>query len=258
VTLASDLVHVVLDVLKGSEKHELVLDFNKVITGTAILVVKAGNLDGNRDEIADDFVDDVSNTVVALVALERGNEVQVGFRAVNEVHLNLKDRSPHVVDVSLDADLLAQVVHGGVNSDGNALDQEAIAEINIAEPVSSLFVGLDVIKGVSEELVDFLTLGTDVVTAGLNSGAVEVDNCVGLHGLLAFEEGLVPGDHDGTDLADVVLHLLDEDVDLGDDLHAVGDEWVDAFGAPLESLYTRLEGVHHEDDSLLEERLLDG
>ena len=258
VTLVSDLVHVVLDILEGSEKHELILDFNKVIASTAIFVVEAGNLDGNRDEIADDLVDDISNTVVALVALEGGDEVQIWVGAVNEVNLNLEDRGPHVVDVGLDADLLAQVVHGGVDSHGDTLNQKAIAEIDIAEPVSSLFVGLDVIKSVSEEFVDFLTLGTDVITAGLNRGAVEVDNCVGLLGLLAFEEGLVPGHHDGTDLADVVLHLLDEDVDLGDVLHANGDELVNAFGAPLEGFNTRLEGFHHEVDSLLEEGLLDG
>lgn len=106
-SLLSDFVHVILDVLEGSEENELILDFNKVITGTTILVIEAGNLDGDGDEVADHFVDDVSNAGLAVVALERGDEVQIGVRAVNEVNLNLEDRSPHVVDVSLNVNLLA-------------------------------------------------------------------------------------------------------------------------------------------------------
>jgi hypothetical protein len=257
-SLVGDLVHVVLDVLEGSEKDELILDFNEVIAGTTVLVIEAGNLDGDGDEVADNFVDDVSNAGLSVVALERGDEVQIGVGAVNEVDLNLEDRGPHVVDVGLDVDLLAKVLHGGVNGDGDSLNEEAVAEVNVAEPVGALLVGLNVIKSVSEELVDLLTLLADIVLAGLDGGGVEVDNCVRLHGLLTLEERLVPGGHDGADLADVLLHLLDEDVDLSDDLHAVGDEGVNSFGAPLKGLYTRLEGVHHEDDSVLEEGLLDG
>jgi hypothetical protein len=106
-SLVGDLVHVVLDVLEGSEKDELILDFNEVIAGTTVLVIEAGNLDGDGDEVADNFVDDVSNAGLSVVALERGDEVQIGVGAVNEVDLNLEDRGPHVVDVGLDVDLLA-------------------------------------------------------------------------------------------------------------------------------------------------------
>jgi hypothetical protein len=106
--------------------------------------------------------------------------------------------------------------------------------------------------------VDFLTLLADIVLARLDGSTVEVNNCVRLHGLLTLEERLVPGGHDDANLADVLLHLLNEDVDLSDDLHAVRNEGVNSLRAPLKSLYTRLEGVHHEDNSVLEERLLDG
>ena len=83
ISLSGDLIHVVLDILEGSEKDELILDFNEVISSTTILVIEAGNLNSDRDEVADDFVDDVSNAGRAVVALERGDEVQVGVRAVN-------------------------------------------------------------------------------------------------------------------------------------------------------------------------------
>lgn len=146
-SLASDLVHVVLDVLEASKQTELILDFNKVISSTTILVIKARNLDSNRDEVTDDFINNISNTVVLIVALEAGNEIQI---SINKVDLDLEDRSPHVIYVSLNVDLFGEVLHRCANSHSDSLNEKAIAEVNVSEPVSSLFVGFDVIKRVSE------------------------------------------------------------------------------------------------------------
>lgn len=209
-SLGSDFVHVVLDILEGAEKNKLILNFNEVIASTSILVIEAGNLNSNRDEVADDLVDDVPNAGIAVIALKGGDEVQIGVRAFNEINLNLENRSPHVANISLKVKLVAHVLHGGVNSEGDTFNHEAVAEVDVAEPVGALFVRFDVIKSVSEQLVDFFTLLADVILAGLDRSSVEVDDGVRLHGLSAFEEGLLPGCHHVADLRDVVLHFLDE------------------------------------------------
>ena len=242
-SLGSDFVHVVLDVLEGAEKNELIFNFNKVIASTSILVIEAGNLNSNGDEVADDLVDDVPDARIAVIAIEGGDEVQIGAGAFNQVNLDLENRCPHVANVSLKVKLVAHVLHGGVNGEGDTFNHEAVAEVNVAEPVGALFVRLDVIKSVSEELVDFFTLLADVILAGLDRSAVEVDDGVRLHGLSAFKEGLLPGSHDVADLGDVVLHFLGKLVNLGDNFHAVSNEGVNAFRTPLEGLYSRLEGL---------------
>jgi hypothetical protein len=166
-SLGSDFVHVVLDILKGAEKNKLIFHFNEVIASTSILVIEAGNLNSNGNEVADDLVDDIPNAGIAVIALEGGNEVQIGVGAFNEVNLNLENRSPHVGNISLKVKLVAQVLHGGVNREGDTFNHEAVAEVNVAEPVGSLFVRLDVITSVSLQLVDFFTLLADVILKAL-------------------------------------------------------------------------------------------
>lgn len=60
-----DLVEVVGDILELSHKLELILDFIEEIT---ISGVETGHLSGKRDEIFNDLVDDVTDTVKTLIA----------------------------------------------------------------------------------------------------------------------------------------------------------------------------------------------
>jgi hypothetical protein len=57
--------------LEGSEKLELILDLDEEITsGGGVFGVETRDLDGDGDEIVDDSVDDVSDTVLAVVGFD--------------------------------------------------------------------------------------------------------------------------------------------------------------------------------------------
>jgi hypothetical protein len=57
--------------LESSEKLELILDLDEEITsGGGVLGVETRDLDGDGDEIVDNSVDDVSDTVLAVVSFD--------------------------------------------------------------------------------------------------------------------------------------------------------------------------------------------
>ena len=74
---------------------------------------------------------------------------------------------------------------------------------------------------------------------------------------LSVEEWLLPVFHHDLNLSDVLLHLLNESVDVRDDGHALVDEWINVLGVPFEVNDTWLEGVVHFHDSVVEKWLLD-
>ena len=141
-----DFVEVAADIFHGVEELELISDFDKVISTSGILVIKAGDLDSNRDEIVGDLVEDVSDAVASLVRLDRGEEVKF---AINEVNSDLKNRGPHADSVRVEVDLVSQEGHRGVNSDSDSFNQKSVHVIDVLQPHISLFVGLDVILSVS-------------------------------------------------------------------------------------------------------------
>jgi len=59
------------------------------------------------------------------------------------------------------------------------------------------------------------------------------------------------------DLVDVILHLFDKYVYIGDDLHGVVDEGVNVLRVPAEGIDTGLKGVAHLLNAIGKERLLD-
>lgn len=65
--------------------------------------------------------------------------------------------------------------------------------------------------------------------AGSDNRAVELLNDIRLEGLLALIKRLLPLFHESVDFVDVILHLLNEDIDISYDLHSVVDEGVNVL-----------------------------
>jgi hypothetical protein len=93
--------------------------------------------------------------------------------------------------------------------------------------------------------VDLFTLRTDIVLAGSDNRAVELLNDIRLEGLLTLIERLLPLFHESVDFVDIILHLLNEDINVSYDLHSVVDEGVNVIRVPPESINTGLEGIAH-------------
>jgi hypothetical protein len=88
---------------------ELILDFNEEIsTSGGVLGVKTRDLDGDGDEIIDNGVNDVSDTALTVVGLDRGDEGEV---STLKVDLDLENGRPHVDLVLLDVELVSHELH---------------------------------------------------------------------------------------------------------------------------------------------------
>lgn len=74
--------------------------------------------------------------------------------------------------------------------------------------------------------------------------------------VFALIERLAPLIHDFNHLADVVLHLLDELVNFGNNFHGLVDKGVDVIGVPLELSNAGVEGIQHHLNAVSEEGLL--
>ena len=143
--------------------------------------------------------------------------------------------------VVLDRNLLGQVGHRRVDTVCDSLNDKAIDIVDIAEPLNALLVcGTDVIDRVLHELVDLFAFTSDGFETSNDSCVVLSLDVIGaLSPHLSLEEGLLaPHVHDLNHLADVLLHLLDELVDVGDDDHSLVDEGIDILGVPLEGVDT--------------------
>lgn len=134
--------------------------------------------------------------------------------------------------VVLDRDLLGQVGHRRVDTVRDPLNDQAIDIVDIAEPLNALLVcGTDVIDGVLHELVDLLSFAPDGFESSDDSCVVlRLDVIWALSPHLSLEEGLLaPHVHDLNHLADILLHLLDELVDVGHNGHGLVDEGIDVL-----------------------------
>jgi predicted deacylase len=75
-----DFVETLGDLVDRNEKLELVLDFNQVITVVAsssgVLggINTAGHHNSQRDEVSDDLVDNIANTILTRVGADSGVE----------------------------------------------------------------------------------------------------------------------------------------------------------------------------------------
>jgi hypothetical protein len=248
-----DFVQVVGHVLELAHQKELILDFVQEIT---VGGVKTGHLGGQGDEILNNLVDDVTDTVLALIAHNGGFKEHV---VALEVHLDVEDGLEAVVLIVLDGELLQEVLHRAVDTFSDAVDDEAVEVVDVLAPCAGSLVGTDGFHGVFHELLDLLTVGTDFFNAGTNHSGVSSFNILSKHGLvLALVKGLIPLLHHVVHLVDVLLHLLDELVNLGNNLQGIADELVNVVAVPAELSNSGLKSVAHLLDAVSEEGLLDG
>jgi len=93
--------------------------------------------------------------------------------------------------------------------------------------------------------MNFFTVSFDIFNTRLDSSSVHVDYGIRLHGILKFIERLSPRLHSVADLRNIVLHLMDEAVDRGDNLHALSNIFINGTttivaGTPHDFINTRL------------------
>lgn len=63
-----------------------------------------------------------------------------------------------MVTVVRDANLFSKVVHRGLNTIGNTLDDETVDVVNVGKPSFRSFVWLDVFHSILHELLDFFAM----------------------------------------------------------------------------------------------------
>jgi hypothetical protein len=107
--------------------------------------------------------------------------------------------------------------------------------------------------------VNFFTVVSNVFKSRTNhSGVTSLNILSGESFTLTLIEGFSPLLHNLLHLFDVFLHLLHELIDLSTNLESFVDEGVDVIGVPFEVNETGVESVKHQNDTVLEERLLNG
>ena len=121
-----------------------------------------------------------------------------------------------MVLVVRNTDLVSKVLHRGLNGFSDSTNDQAIHVILVRQPSLGLFVWLDVISSVFQSFVDFLTVILDVLKSGDNQSGVDLLKILWEEWLqLSLEEWLLPGMHHGLNFLDIVLHLLDKLVLVG-------------------------------------------
>lgn len=114
--------------LEGTEKLELILDLNQIITVTG---VEARHLDGKGDEVVGNLHDDVTDSVASVAGLNGRLKLNI---TVAEINLNVEHGWELIVLVVLDADLVRKVAHGALDTLGDTLNNEAVAVIDVSDP----------------------------------------------------------------------------------------------------------------------------
>jgi hypothetical protein len=106
--------------------------------------------------------------------------------------------------------------------------------------------------------MDFLTVVANVFEAGPDQSLVSLLDILSEECLIfTFVERLAPLVHDFDHLTDVILHLLDELVNFGNDLHGLVDKRVNIVGVPLELSNAGVKGIQHHLNAVSEKGLLD-
>jgi len=123
-----NLIQVIRNNLSGTEKLELILDFNQVITSVGI---NTSDRAGKRNEILDNLVDNISDTVFARVALNAW--VEDDF-TVLETDFNVKHGLESMMTVVRDTDLVREELHGGVDTSGDTLNNQSVDVVLVLEP----------------------------------------------------------------------------------------------------------------------------
>ena len=106
----NDVIELVSDILHGTEQVELVLDLNQVVTRVG---VKSWHLNRNGDEVVQNLLDDISNSVSLGLTGDWWIEDHL---SISQVDLDVEHWGKQVVLVVGDGDLVGQESHGGLDS----------------------------------------------------------------------------------------------------------------------------------------------
>jgi len=234
-------MEVLLNDLHTSKKCELIFNFNKVITSSCVNT--AWNLDGNRNEVIHNFLDDVSYTVLFVVALDWWVKYNgsLSTREIFKINTNFKDWWVSMHSVILDIDLVSKVFHWTSNTLSNSLDYKPINIVNIWEPWLWFLVWLDLFLGYLEKPVNFFTMNFDIFKLWSNYGLMVLFELIWWEWLhSSIEEGLLPLGHHLLHFSHIVFHQSDKLINIGNDIHSIFDEWIDTIRVPFELKYTWL------------------
>lgn len=249
-----DVLEMVRDDLDRSEKLELILDFDQIVTAIGIKTV---HHDSNGNEIVHNVLENISDTASFGVASNGWVEDDL---TVSQVDFDVEHWWNHwVLFVVSNADLVGQVGHGGNDTFGNTFNDETIDIIDVSNPSSRFFVWLDVLSSIFHHLVDLLTVVSDILKLWGDQRLMGLLKIFWWDALvLSFEEWYCnPFGHHVLHLFDVVLHFLDEFIDNRDIGSSLADEFINARGIPFELRNTSLKGKVHLLNSISEEWLLD-
>jgi hypothetical protein len=115
-----NLFEVLGELLHGSINDELIFDLNKIITESGI---KSWNLNGQRNEIINDTLEDIFDSIFFTVAADTWVE---DYFSINQVNSDVKDWWISVMFVVWNADLVGQEAHGFGDTRSNTLDDERV------------------------------------------------------------------------------------------------------------------------------------
>jgi len=105
-------MEVSLDDLHAAVELELILDLNKIVTCSGINTAWL-DLNGDGDEVVNDLLEDVPDTVLADVAVDGWveHDCSLAVLEVLKVHSDFEDWRVAVDLVVLDVDLIGEVLH---------------------------------------------------------------------------------------------------------------------------------------------------
>lgn len=211
-------------------------------------------MNGNTDEVFNDLIDDVFDTVLSGVGSNSWVKADV---SVSQVNSDVEHWEQLVMLIVVDVDLVSQEVHGSLNTDGNTLNDETINVVNVSQPGVRFLVWSDVVNSILHEFVNFFSVSLDFIESWSDSSIVLLYQIIWSERLVpSVEEWLGPVLHHLLHFLDVVFHLLDlsvNDENLG---HALLDEWLNVLRVPSQGVETWLEQLVQLVDSVLHKWLL--
>jgi hypothetical protein len=246
------------DVVERREEH-LDLDVvHHLLDVAALVVVEALEHGRGVVEGVDPRVDDVveGGGAGALVDVRReADALALGEDEVDDEHGEVLA----LLDL-LGREEVAELAEGDDDEAGEALDDDAVDEVDVGGPHGGALGRLHDRLALLELLVDVLAALLDGRVARRAHGLVHALELLGRHGLaLAREEGLLgPALHLGDDLAQVGLELEEHVVGGLDRGLGLAEEAVDEGRLPVEVLDAAQQGLVDLDELGLEERRLDG
>lgn len=156
------------DMTGCSEDLELVLHFWQVVSRSGI---KTLHLDSKRNEIIDNLLDDISDTVLlwAEVNWWVKNDI-TDFSTVDlhflQVNPDIEYRQKPVMFVVRDANLVSKVAHRRTNTFCYSPDDKTVHIVNVREPCCRLLVWFNVLERIFQKLMDFPAIVLDVFKSG--------------------------------------------------------------------------------------------